>query len=239
MQDRRQLARWRIEQTAQIKFEGALAPTTSTIHDINFRGARISLPHKLPKDTPHRISITLCEELGCLNIEMWIVWHKCIMETNVYGVCFTKIKDSDKENIYKFMRKYFPDIINKQWWQETRKEGGEKEMSHLDIDNSKDRRIFERFEASFPLRFIDLDRNKEGQAQVRDVSAKGLGLCAKNELLPQTPLEMWLDIPDKGEPIYTRGEVIWSKPSEPGLWRVGVDLEKADLMGMSRVLRAS
>jgi len=249
MVDRRQGARWRINRPVELKFAGAVAPTTSTIHDISFRGARISLPQRLPKDTPHRVSISLCDEFACLNLEMWVVWQKRVMETNVYGVYFTKIKDSDKENIYKFMRKYFPQEINKQWWQkpeDTRPygqgrcsyyEGGEEEMEEKKMNNSKDQRIFERFRAKLPLRFIDLKGNKEGQAEVRDISAKGLGILAKNELLPQTPLEMWLDIPDRGEPFYTRGEVVWSKLAEPGQWRAGVNLEKADLMGMSRVLR--
>jgi hypothetical protein len=239
MVDRRQGARWRINRPVELKFAGALAPTISTIHDISFRGARISLSHKLPKDTPHRVSVTLCDDFACLNIEMWVVWQKRVMETNVYGVYFTKIKDSDKENIYKFMRKYFPQEINKQWWQETREKGGEEEMEEKKVNNSKDQRIFERFRARLPLRFIDLKGNKEGQAEVRDISAKGLGILAKNELPPQTPLEMWLDIPDRGEPFYTRGEVVWSKLSEPGQWRVGVNLEKADLMGMSRILRTA
>ena len=221
-----------------MQLEGAVASTTCTIHDISFKGARISLAQKLPKDTPHKVSITLCDEFACLDIEMWVIWHKRLMETNVYGVYFVKIKDSDKENIYKFIRKYFPALINKQWWQETRKEGGEKEMVEPKMNNSKDHRIFERFKASFPLRFIDLKRNKEGEAEVQDVSAKGLGIILEEQLAPDTALEMWLDIPDKGEPVYTRGEVVWSKLSQPGKWRAGVALEKADLMGMSRVLRS-
>lgn len=237
MQERRRFVRWQIERPAQVKFEGAVAAMPSTIHDLSFKGARISLPQKLPKDTPHRVSITLCDEFACLDIEMWVIWHKRLMETNVYGVYFVKIKDSDKENIYKFIRKYFPAQINKQWWQEEVR-GGEKEMEQAKINGSRDQRIFERFKTSFPLRFIDLKRNKEGEAEVQDVSAKGLGIILEEQLAPDTALEMWLDIPDRGEPIYTRGEVVWSKLSQLGKWRAGVVLEKADLMGMSRVLRS-
>ena len=238
MQERRRFVRWQIDRQAPIKFEGAVAPTTCTIHDISFKGARISLPHRLSKDTPHRVTITLCDEFACLDIEMWIIWHKRVMDINLYGTYFTKIKDSDKENIYRFMRKYFPAQINKQWWLETKKEGGEKEMEETKINNSKDRRIFERFATKFPVRFIDLKRNKEGEAEVCDVSAKGLGIIVSDQLAPDTSLEMWLDIPDRGEPVYTRGEVVWSQLTEPGQWRAGIDLEKADLMSMSRVLRA-
>jgi hypothetical protein len=82
-----------------------------------------------------------------------------------------------------------------------------------------------------------VSENREGTGQTADISAKGIGLVADVELAPNTPLEMWLEIPDKGEPLYTRGEVVWSKMMEPNKFRIGVNLEKADLMGLSRVLR--
>ena len=101
----------------------------------------------------------------------------------------------------------------------------------------QDRRIFARFPVNYPLKFIDLRANKEGEAKTQDISAKGIGLVTNEEFNPHTPLELWLDIPDRGEPLYTRGEVVWSKMLEPNKYRVGVELEKADLMGMSRIFR--
>lgn len=100
-----------------------------------------------------------------------------------------------------------------------------------------DRRIFERIPITLPLRFLDLNSNKEGLVKTQDISAKGLGLLADEELSPQTPLEMWLKIPDQGESLYIRGNVVWSAMVGSNKYRVGVDLEKADLMGLSRVLR--
>ncbi len=101
----------------------------------------------------------------------------------------------------------------------------------------EDRRVFDRFQARFPLRLLDLDTNKEIDAQAEDVSAKGVGFETDEELKLHAPLEMWLRIPDKGEPLYTRGKVAWSKRLEPNKFRVGVNLERADLMGISRLLR--
>ncbi|MFA5063703.1 MAG: PilZ domain-containing protein [Candidatus Omnitrophota bacterium] len=101
-----------------------------------------------------------------------------------------------------------------------------------------DRRIFERFQARFPLRFIDPRASVEGSGETRDISAKGIGFMAKEELRLRTPLEIWLDVPDKGEPFYTRGEVAWSRMVNPSEYNIGVSLERADFMGMSRVLRA-
>lgn len=102
-----------------------------------------------------------------------------------------------------------------------------------------DRRIFERIPVKLSLRFLDLHSNKESLGQTQDISAKGIGLLTEEKLSPATPLEMWLQIPDKGDPLYTRGNVVWSDKVEPNKYRVGIALEKADLMGISRVLRAN
>ncbi len=105
------------------------------------------------------------------------------------------------------------------------------------MQSFEDQRIFARFSARLPLRFLDTDSNMEGGAETYDVSAKGLGLVINEQLKPHTSLEMWLHIPDKGEPLYTRGEVVWSRMVESNKYQIGVNLEKADLMGLSRVLR--
>ncbi len=100
-----------------------------------------------------------------------------------------------------------------------------------------DHRVFERIKTRLPLRFLDPSSGREGQADTTDISANGLGLVTNESLSVMTPLEMWLGIPDKHEPLYTRGEVVWSEPLPgTGEHRVGVRLEKAELMGLARVL---
>lgn len=100
-----------------------------------------------------------------------------------------------------------------------------------------DRRTFERIPVNLPLKFSVPGLHKEGLVQTRDISAKGIGLLTDEELRPNTPLEMWLQIPDNGEPLYAAGKVAWSERLESDKYREGISLEKADLMGMSRVLR--
>lgn len=112
-------------------------------------------------------------------------------------------------------------------------------MSEVNNNDYRDRRVFERFQVTLPARFIDLRKNLEGTAYTQDVSAKGLNIVAMDEMMPFSPVEVWLDIPDKGEPLYTRGEVVWSHRTDAGNWRIGINLERADLMGMSRILRTS
>ena len=112
-------------------------------------------------------------------------------------------------------------------------------MAKTSYNNSKDRRVFERFKVKLPARFINLKRNKEGTAHACDVCAKGLGLVAQEKVAPFTPMEVWLDVPDRGEPFYARGEVVWAKPGASNNWRLGINLERADLMGIARILRAA
>jgi hypothetical protein len=101
----------------------------------------------------------------------------------------------------------------------------------------EDNRVFERINARFPLRFLDPVSGREGDAQTVDISANGLGLVTHESLDLHTPLEMWMRIPDQHEPLYTRGEIVWSSPlGDPRQKRLGVRLEKAELMGLARVL---
>ena len=101
----------------------------------------------------------------------------------------------------------------------------------------EDRRLFERIPIKLTLRFLAPRSNKAGLAQVQNTSAQGIGLLTEKELLPRTLLEMWLYIPDKGEPLYARGEVTWSKMVEPNRFKTGVCFQKVDLMGISRALK--
>jgi hypothetical protein len=107
----------------------------------------------------------------------------------------------------------------------------------MQFEDSEDKRIFARFPVKLSMRFLDLLADREVQGQALDISAKGVGFVSATELKPLTPLELWLKVPDKGDPLYTRGEVVWSEMVGPNQFRTGVNLESADLMGISRVLR--
>lgn len=104
----------------------------------------------------------------------------------------------------------------------------------------EDRRVFARINTKMPVRFLNPIDGREGQADTVDISANGLGLITKEGLSVKTSLEMWLGIPDQHEPLYARGEVVWSCASvNAGEQRVGVRLEKAKLLGLARILWTS
>lgn len=101
----------------------------------------------------------------------------------------------------------------------------------------EDRREFVRFSADLHLKFLDPNTNKEKEGKVYDISAKGLGILTNEQLADNTTLEMWIESSDDGQALYRTGKVVWSKHVEPDKYRVGIRLDKADLIGIARVLR--
>ncbi|MFC1804786.1 PilZ domain-containing protein [Candidatus Omnitrophota bacterium] len=233
MREQRRFARWFTHWQASFKLEAEAEPVGCTVRDINYKGIQISSALKLPEDSFLKLSIVLSDEFVLEDLEVWVVWHKTVMGKNLYGLYFAKIKDKDKDKIYKFIFKHLPKQVHQQTWQGIKKGGEIMENG----TGTQDRRVFERIPASFPVKIFDLNSNQEGVAVTQDISAKGLGLLANLALQPNSKLELWLQIPDQGDPLYTRGKVAWSQPQGEAEYRVGIELESADLMGLSRVLR--
>lgn len=229
MNNRRQSNRWQINQQAKLKLAGAERFAPCLVKDINFSGAQISLGMKLPEDNFLKLSLVLSDEF-ILDIEAWVVWHKRRDTMNTYGLYFSKVKDADREKIYRFVYKYLP--------QEAAKAGRQELALQKEDESIQDRRIFARFPMKLPLRFIEGEAAQECTAETCDFSAKGIGLVTELALRPGAPLEVWLKVPDRGEPLYTRGEVVWCEMLGSNKCRAGIELERADLMGMSRLLRA-
>ena len=239
MQEHRRFPRWQINQHAKLGLiEQAKQDVLCQIKDINYKGARIILEIKLPEDTAFKLNINFSPECG-FQAEAWVAWHRVINGVNHYGVYFSRLREADKEKIYKFVYKNFPSELNQKRWPE--KIGGSSEnMRQIEKggNDMDDRRIFERFPINLTARYLNLDTGKEGVATTQDFSAKGLGLLVNEELKPHTALEVWLEVKNQMDPLYLRGQVVWAKPDGIIEYSLGVELEKADLMGISRVIRA-
>jgi c-di-GMP-binding flagellar brake protein YcgR len=229
MQIKRRFVRWQINKEAKVSLGASPKFISCILNDISYMGCRLTLPLRLPKDTYQKISLAL-DEVTVIEVEAWVVWSKHLDGHYIYAFYFTKIKDTDKEKIYRYVLQTIPEEMKRGVWEmPPRKEGGEK---------MEDRRIFARFSARMPVRFLDYRENREGTAETADISAKGMSLVTVRDIAAHTLLELWVEVPDKGEPLYTRGEVAWVKQVGPQAYQLGVNLEKADLMGLSRVLRA-
>jgi hypothetical protein len=100
-----------------------------------------------------------------------------------------------------------------------------------------DERIFERIPAKLTIRYQNLRSKKWGLLQTRDISAKGIGLLSETNLPLNTPLELWLPVPGRGESIYSQGKVVWSKTIWFTQYHAGIKLNRPDLVGLLPILR--
>ncbi len=218
MYERRKLSRWSVNQQAKIRLEKKDCAVPCCIKEINFSGMQIVLAPRLAASRYIKFELALSGEF-ILKSEMWVAWHKEIEGRNVYGLYFTKLTQADRDGIYEFIFHRVP---------EKPLEGGEQMEDH---------RIFQRFNVRFPAKLLDLTNGNEFSAETCDISAKGIGFVLKDDLPANTPLEAWLEVPDNREPLYARGLAVWSRQDADSGYRIGMDLERADLMGLSRILR--
>ena len=240
MQERRRFTRWQVSLQAKFRLEEAVEETFCQIKDINYKGTQVILNAKLPEDTAFRLNLRLSEECG-FDAEVWVAWRKVVDGINHYGLYFSKIRDADKDKIYKFIYTHKPNDLNKGWWvneQVTKSEEPDILVKDYALGSGsiEDHRVFERFPVRCQARFLNLTNGNEGLAQTVDISAKGLGLFTDQKLLPCTPLELWLQMPQKGESLYLRGDIAWTKAEGLANYHFGVKLENAALMGISRFL---
>ena len=113
MQERRHSGRWEINSRANVKICNQTQLFNCTIDDINFKGLRLRFPQSINMNNAAEMHIALGDELF-LNIEAAVAWNKADDTDTVYGLFFTRIKDSDKESIYKFIQKNFAEKIKQQ-----------------------------------------------------------------------------------------------------------------------------
>lgn len=104
-------------------------------------------------------------------------------------------------------------------------------------NNSSDQRIFARIRKELPVRILVANNGQEYSAKTLDISAQGIGIESDSKLPLHMPLEIWLELSEKQSPFYTRGEIVWSQDlAEANRQRAGIQLEKAELVGLAPVL---
>ncbi|MFH1888930.1 MAG: PilZ domain-containing protein [Candidatus Omnitrophota bacterium] len=95
---------------------------------------------------------------------------------------------------------------------------------------TKERRLFTRFPVRIFLKYFNLDLLGEVVTQcTNDISARGICILTNEELRADTPLDIWLQMPDNGEQLYIQGKVVWSNMIGSDKYRLGVNLENAEL----------
>lgn len=117
MEERRQCGRWQVNKTAIIQLEGEGNPFECKIEDVSFKGLRIRSPQVLNEDSDIALNIVLDNDLF-LNIEAAVAWSNRQEAERTYGLYFTKIKDKDRENIYRYMYDNFQEELKRRAWED-------------------------------------------------------------------------------------------------------------------------
>lgn len=102
---------------------------------------------------------------------------------------------------------------------------------------SNDRRVFERAGVELPVTVLSSDANLECSGTSCDISARGVGVVCKESVPVGSRVEVWMRMHQRRDPFYTRGQVSWVCLTGDGHHRLGIEFEKAQLMGLSPVLR--
>ncbi|MCG8431719.1 MAG: PilZ domain-containing protein [Candidatus Omnitrophica bacterium] len=230
MRVQRRFQRWQLGREAALFFKDSDRYVNCFIDDLSPTGFKASLAFKLPVDAFLDFELQLSDEL-CFPAQAWIVWHRPAGELYHYSFHLSRITEGDREKLKRFIKLYAT-VREKSYGEESRTV-----MLNKGEARVNDRRIFQRFDAGFSLSFLDVADGSEGSGRIQDISAKGIGFLANSALRPRASLELWLRIPDRGDPLYTRGSVVWAKQLADGQYAGGIHLERADLMGLSRILR--
>lgn len=109
--EQRMLPRWAISAKAKIKYDSSDEYIDCHVRNLNMRGFSVIMTQKIPPDCNH---FTLYfNENFFFTVDIVILWHKETEGKYTYGIKFSRIRDSDREKMYKMMRQDFAEHIEK------------------------------------------------------------------------------------------------------------------------------
>jgi hypothetical protein len=81
----------------------------------------------------------------------------------------------------------------------------------------KEKRKFKRFDAYMSVRYKAGEiRKVTGISLSKDLSREGIKITSTEDIEKGTILDLEIDIPDDPKPVFSTGEVVWSRKVEPG-----------------------
>ncbi|MCG8431616.1 MAG: PilZ domain-containing protein [Candidatus Omnitrophica bacterium] len=230
MRVQRHFMRWQVNRDVQVRIpEVADSFMKATIHDISMMGMQVSLDRELPRDKAFPLTVRLPDGEH-LHMEPWVAWHTEEDNEQVYGLYFTRIQDHEKEKICNFINDIRSDEIAVNRFQSCDTDAAK--------DTAADRRIFQRFPMHCPLFLSVAAEEEKHKAETVDFSARGVGFTLRDWVEPTSRVRVWIEFPSLGGPFYAPGTLVWIKPVAAGAYRAGVELDSADLMGMTGLLKA-
>ncbi len=103
------------------------------------------------------------------------------------------------------------------------------------MDN--ERRIFDRFQARFPLKFKDSRADFGQEVFLRDASASGAHIVAHQRMFFNDRVSLEVELPDNNQPMALNGRVVWTKPASGNLWDIGLQFDNINFMRLQRLFK--
>lgn len=107
--EKRALPRWKISAPAKIKWLDKSDYLACEVRDLNMKGFSIVVTEKIPEGCT-RAEIYFNEKFF-FDIEMAVIWHKEADCKQVYGIKFTRVRESDKEKIFQMLKENYFKIL--------------------------------------------------------------------------------------------------------------------------------
>ena len=101
----------------------------------------------------------------------------------------------------------------------------------------QDRRIYQRFDARYPVKHKDTRSDFGNGVLLRDASAAGIKVRSKERLFVNDHVALEVELPDSREPMILKGRVIWVLKQDETAWDAGISFHEVDMFGMARMYK--
>ena len=102
---------------------------------------------------------------------------------------------------------------------------------------NKDRRIFSRLSADFPIKFAGSSEAYGSRISLKDISAEGLRFFSNEKTDIKGPVNLLVNVPDGKNPLALNGIVVWTRKDASGASQVGIKFSKVNFMKMHRIVK--
>ena len=103
----------------------------------------------------------------------------------------------------------------------------------------KEKRLYDRFQSRFPVKFKDARQGFGTNVSLRNVSAGGAKITTKEQLFLNDSVTLEVELLDGKGPMSLRGEVAWIKNIDPDLWDVGLRFYDVVFMNLWRLYKTA
>ena len=103
------------------------------------------------------------------------------------------------------------------------------------MDNPKNRRIFERINASFQGKLQKSRFDFGSFVSLNDISAEGIRFTTDQTVNINDDVSLVINMPELDETITIKGKITWIKNAGEKSWEVGLNTKKMQFMQMQRL----